>query len=57
MAKPFIERDKAPWGDGDPDGEDNSGTFPAPGYGEGEFRAPTEGPRTNMPDIDPDAAT
>jgi hypothetical protein len=52
MAKPFPERDKAPWGDGDPDGEDDTGTFPAPGYGDVEYPPPTRAPESNMPGSD-----
>ena len=52
MAKPWPERDKAPWGDGDPDGEHVGGgnAYKGPGPGEREDRAPAKSPDTDFED-------
>jgi hypothetical protein len=48
MPKPYKEGNPLPWGDGDPDGEDHSGTFPSPDYGDVTYPSPTRAPDSDM---------
>ena len=52
MGKPWPERDRAPWGNGDADGEHQGGSdpFSGPTWGNGEGRAPARSPDTDFYD-------